>query len=260
MATVFITGAGSGIGKELTKLFAEKGYDLILLSKTMKKLEEIKREVENRFPIECKLIECDLGNIENIYKTGINEIIGDSIPDILINCAGIGKISKVENLTVEEELQMINVNFVSPVILSKLFLKKFLKMEKGTIINICSMASLYPHPYMSAYSASKAGLFSYSLAIGEEIKKEKPEIRILSLCLGAVSTGFIPEDIRKKFGKIMRYEMSPEKAAKKIIRAYEENRKFAIIGTGNKILFKLLQLFPLTVRIKTIEKFLRRGL
>ena len=260
MATVFITGASSGIGKELTKLFAEKGYNLILLSKTMKKLEEIKNEVENQFPIECILIECDLRNIENIYKSGINKIIGDNIPDILINCAGTGKISKAENLTPEEELQTINANFVSPVILSKIFLKKFLKKGKGTIINICSMASLYPHPYMSVYSASKAGLFSYSLAVGKEIKKEKPEINILSLCLGAVSTGFIPEDTRKKFGKAMKYEMTPEKAAKKIIRAYERNKKFAIIGTGNKILFKLLEVLPLTVRIEIIEKFLRRGL
>ena len=260
MATVFITGGSSGIGKELAELFAEKKYDLILLSRTQEKLEKVKDKIEKRFSVKCIIIECDLRIIENIQKAHIDKLIKDSDPDIFINCAGIGKIVETCKMTVEEEIETINVNFISPMILTKIFLESFSRKEKRTVINICSMASLFPHPYMAGYSASKSGLLFYSLAVEEELRKKKSRIRIISICPGTVSTGFFPENTKKKFGKMAEYSMTPKKAAEEIFKAYEKNKKFVVLGIGNQIMFKFLNFFPFKLKLKIIGEILKKGL
>ncbi len=264
MATVFITGGSSGIGKELAKLFARKGYDLVLLSKNMENLKAAKREIEEKFSVNCTLIQCDLRNRDDIYRRDIAKIMEEAIPHILINCAGAGKISKTVLLSLEEEEKMLNLNLISPIILSRIFLDIFLKKKKGNakgaIINICSMASIYPHPYLAGYSGSKAGLLFYSLSLNEELRREKSEISVFSICPGTVSTNFFHETTKKKFGWMSRYSMSPERAAVEIVKSFEKNKTFTIIGRENRIMFKLLGLFPIMTRIRILGKILGKGI
>lgn len=255
MPSVFITGGSSGIGKELGKLFAEKGYDLILLSRTFEKLKKVKMEIEKEYSVECTIIEYNLNDTENIQKT-----VQIYDPDIVVNCAGIGTISKEESISVEKELEILNVNLIAPIIISKIFLRKFSGKKKGAIINICSMASLLPHPYMAGYSSSKSGLLFYSLSASEEQKRNNSGIKIISVCPGSVDTGFFSKEIKRKFGRAVRCQESAKNSAKEIMKAYEKNKSFEIIGKRNRIIFKLSKLLPFSVRIKIIEKILRKGI
>ena len=152
MEKILITGASSGIGKELAKNLASKAKKLFLLARSLDKLNFLKKELEEKFPnLECTCIKYDLTNINNLEN-----IIGNCDVDLLINCAGFGKITDFLKLSDEEDLDTINVNFISPLILTKKFSEKFLQNGQGIILNVCSTAALYQHPYMAVYSSTKS--------------------------------------------------------------------------------------------------------
>ena len=254
MSTVLITGAGSGIGKELANLFAERKYDLLLCGRTLEKLEDVQKEILSKYEINSTVIQYDLNNTENIEK-----IIGNYDADVLINCAGTGKIGDYESLSLEDEKRMINVNFVAPMILSKIFIKKFMVKKYGTIINVCSTASLYPNPYLNVYSASKVSLLYYSLALDKEISMKNNNIRVLSVCPGPVNTDFFKKDTREKFSSWKKYEMKVSKVAKAIMQAFDMKKRFTVIGFGNKIFSYIMRVLPISFQLKIVEKFLRKG-
>ena len=120
MSVVLITGAGSGIGKELAILFAEKNFDLFLLGKTAEKLKNVQKEILGKYKIKCNTIQYDLNNTDRLSELAENYGMET---DIIINCAGIGKIGDFESLSKDEEIKIINVNFIAPMILSRLLIK-----------------------------------------------------------------------------------------------------------------------------------------
>lgn len=253
MSVVLITGASSGIGKELAKLFAMKKYNLILLARNTEKLENIKRELEKEHSISAKIISYDLNNIK-----ALKEIIKENNFNILINCAGFGEITKFDNIRLEKDLEMLNVNFLSPFILTRLFLEKALLKDEGIVVNICSTAALYYHPYMATYSTSKKALLSYSLSVSEEIKYRTKNVSVISICPGPTDTNFFKKETKEKFGKFKIWEMSAEKVAKEIEGVIVNKNSFAIIGLRNKFLTKLLALLPINIQLKCVEKNLRK--
>ncbi len=255
MSTVLITGASSGIGKELSKLFALKKYNLILLARNIKKLEKLKKEIEAEFLVSVKIISYDLAdtNTKNLEK-----ILEENFFEILVNCAGFGKITKFDNISLEKDLEMLNVNLISPFILTKLFLKKALQRDEGTVINICSTAGLYYHPYMATYSTTKMALLNYSLALSEEIKNRTKNISVLSICPGPTNTHFFSEETKEKFGKFRFWEMSAETVAKEIMKNFDKKKRFSVVGFRNKFLVKLLGLLPINIHLKCVEKSLRK--
>lgn len=254
MSVVLITGASSGIGKELVYSFAKRNYNLILLARSTQKLSEIKENVEKNFKIDCKIITYDLKNTENLER-----IIEENNFDILINCAGFGEMVNFDNLTLEKDIEMLNVNLISPIILTKLFLKKALERGEGTVINICSTAALYFHPYMTMYSTTKAGLLNYSLSLSEEIRFRNKNVHILSICPGPTATPFFEESTKQKFGAFKIWEMSVEDVGKEILKAFDKKKKFTIIGFRNKLLAKFTAMLPISLQLKAVAKHLRKG-
>ena len=181
---VLITGASSGIGLEMAKILHNKGHELILVSKDREKLESIKNQFQNN----VKIIVADLSiesKIKEVYVLCKSENI-----DILINNAGFGDVGEFTETDLLKELNMINVNIKAVHVLTKLFLKDFVKRDYGRILNVASMAGFMPGPYMATYYATKNYIVSLSLAIYEELKRDKSNVKISIFCPGPVNTNF----------------------------------------------------------------------
>ena len=201
MKRILITGASSGIGEELARNLANKSEKLFLLARSLNKLKRLKNELEEKYSsLECICIKYDLTDINNLENIIINCDI-----DLIINCAGFGKITDFSKLSDKEDLDTINVNFISPLILTKKFSEKFLQKGEGIILNICSTAALYQHPYMAIYSSTKSALLHYSLALDEELSYKNKNVRVLSVCPGPTASNFFDKDIQEKFGSSQKF-------------------------------------------------------
>ena len=255
MKKILITGASSGIGKDLTKIFAKRNdiEKIYILARSKDKLNFLKEELQKEnSKIEYEILIYDLAdakNLENLYNYDI---------DLLINCAGFGKITKYSALNEEEDLNSINVNFISPMLLTKKYSQKFLEQGAGTIVNICSTAALYQHPYMAIYSSVKSALLHYSLALDEELSHINKNVRVLSVCPGPTDTNFFDKEIQIKFGASQKFMMSSESVAKKIYQDINKKKRFSVIGFRNKFSMFLLNLLPISWQLKIVGKILKR--
>ena len=178
-----ITGASSGIGRDIARELDKRGYDLILVSRDKEKLEIVKKTLRGK---NIEIIPMDLEIAENCKK--LHEMTGDI--DILINNAGFGVFGNFTETDLDKEISLINTNITAVHILTKLYLKDMVKKNSGHILNVASIAGMEPGPLMAAYYASKAYVIRLSRAINKELRKEKSNIKISILCPGPVDTNF----------------------------------------------------------------------
>ena len=179
-----ITGASSGIGKNMAYVLANKGIDLILVARNKEEMLKIKENVK----VNVLVIELNLLKEKNVFK--LYEMCKDENIDILINNAGFGLFGIFTEADLTRELEMIDLNIKAYHILTKLFLKDFIKKDYGRILNVASMAGFMPGPYMATYYATKNYVVSLSLAIYEELKKDNSNVKISIFCPGPVDTNF----------------------------------------------------------------------
>jgi len=178
-----ITGASSGMGKDMAKYLSKLGYDLFLVSRDKEKLDDIYKDYKN-----VKTIGMDLTDKDNCIK--LHEKLKDEHIDILINNAGFGDAGNFSETSLDKELEMIDLNIKAYHILTKLFLQDFIKRDYGRILNVASMAGFMPGPYMATYYATKSYIVNLSLAIYEELKRDKSNVKISVFCPGPVKTNF----------------------------------------------------------------------
>ncbi|GAB5563376.1 MAG: SDR family oxidoreductase [Winogradskyella sp.] len=183
-----ITGASSGIGKELAYIHAEKGGDLIIVARRQDKLNALKSELEQKHNIKVMTIVKDL-SVPNASKELFEEVKSASIQvDYLINNAGFGLRGKFHELSWERQMQMINLNMVALTELTYLFLPEMVKRNSGKILNTSSTASFLPGPLQAVYYASKAYVTFLGNAIAEEL--HDTNITVTTLMPGATETEF----------------------------------------------------------------------
>lgn len=178
-----VTGASSGIGKEIAIYLSKLGHEVILVVKNEEKLIKISKKIPN-----STYVVCDLSNKDeciNLY----NKIKKQDI-DILINNAGFGKFGEFNDISLDDELDMINVNIRAVHILTKLFLKDFIKRDKGYIMNVASSAAYEPGPLMATYYSTKAYVLRLTTSIYEELRKMNSNVHVSVLCPGPVKTNF----------------------------------------------------------------------
>jgi len=186
--TALITGASSGIGKELATIHAEKGGNLILVARGQDKLNELKAELEKKHGIQVNTIAKDLSQI-GAAKELFNEVESLGIQvDYLINNAGFGLVGKFHELPWDRQMQMINLNMVALTELTYLLLPSMVARNSGKILNTSSTAALIPGPLQAVYFASKAYVSSFSNAIAEELYDK--DITVTALLPGATETSF----------------------------------------------------------------------
>ena len=179
-----ITGASSGIGREMAKYLSSIGYDIIAVARSEKPLIELKNELKTNVDI----IICDVSKRENCFD--LYEKVKNRNIDILVNNAGFGTFGKFNETSLEKELSLIDTNITAVHILTKLFLKDMILRNSGHILNVASISGFLTGPLMAAYYASKNYVVRLSLAIARELKKDKSNVKISVLCPGPVETNF----------------------------------------------------------------------
>lgn len=179
-----ITGASSGIGESMAYYLSEKGYDLILVATDQEKLYS----VANKIKTDAQIIVCDLRYEEEVFK--LYEKTKDEEIDILINNAGFGLFGDFDKTDLDRELEMIDVNIKAVHILTKLFLQDFIKKDSGHILNVASSAGFMAGPRLNTYYATKNYVLKLTMAIYEELRRNKSNVHISALCPGPVDTNF----------------------------------------------------------------------
>lgn len=179
-----ITGASSGIGKEMAIILNDMGYDTILVARNRKKLEKVAKKLSDN----VEIIDTDISSTFNCMKL-YNKIKKEDI-EIVINSAGFGLFGEFSETKIDKEMDMIDTNIKGVHTLTKLFLKDFKEKNRGYILNVASSAAFLPGPLMSTYYATKAYVLHLTEAINEELKREKSNVYLGVLCPGPVETNF----------------------------------------------------------------------
>ena len=179
-----ITGGTSGIGKDIAISLANRGYDLILVSRKENELNKIKNKVKTN----VTFISLDLTKEEECFK--LLNMTKDIDIDVFINNAGYGDIGRINKTDINKEINMVKLNDIATLVLGKAFLLRFIEKNKGYVMFVASAAAFGVAPYMNVYYATKS--FVYSLAHGyyRELRDMKSNVRISVLCPGPVKTNF----------------------------------------------------------------------
>ncbi len=180
-----ITGASSGIGRDMARYLASKGWDLILVARREDRLIELKRDFSG---VNTRIIILDVGKQEDCYK--LYDETKDEKIDMLINNAGFGLAGEFISTDLDTELNMIDVNVKAVHILTKLYLKDFVKRDSGIILNVASSAGFMPGPLLSTYYATKNYVLRLTEAVYEELRRKGSRVKISALCPGPVNTEF----------------------------------------------------------------------
>ena len=179
-----ITGATSGIGREMALILARQGIDHIIASRDTRKMQALAK----RLPVHVKIVTVDLSKEEDCYYL-YHKTKGENI-DILINNAGFGAYGYTWEVPLETELNMLDLNVCAVHILTKLFLQDFREKDRGYILNVASSAGFLAGPLMSTYYATKSYVLRFTEAIHEELRQSGSNVKISALCPGHVETGF----------------------------------------------------------------------
>ena len=179
-----ITGASSGIGRDMARILSRRGYDLILVARRRERLEVLRHQL----PSQVKIICADLAQEQACFEL-YEQTKGENI-DILINNAGFGLYGSFAETDLHRELELLDVNVRAVHILTKLFLRDFLERDSGYILNVSSSAAFLPGPLLSSYYASKAYVLRLTQAVGEELRRRGSRVYIGALCPGPVNTEF----------------------------------------------------------------------
>ena len=177
-----ITGASSGIGRDMAKVLSDRGYDLVIVARRKELLEELKSELKTNVEIVC----LDVSIRENCEK--LFEEHKDI--DLLVNNAGFGLFGKFESADLDKEMNMIRTNIDAVHILTKLYVQEMKKRDSGKILNVASIAGFMIGPLMSTYYATKNYVVALSRAVNKELKKDKSNVSVSVLCPGPVRTNF----------------------------------------------------------------------
>ena len=186
--TALVTGASSGIGKEIARIHAAKGGDLVIVARREKALEELKTELEDKHGVSVVCIAVDL-TADDAPQTVYDQVQSQNIEvDVLINNAGFGGHGKFHEREWAREKAMIQLNIKTLTEMTHLFVKAMVARKRGKILNVASTAAFLPGPLQAVYYATKAYVLSFSQAIAQELREEN--ITVTALCPGPVATEF----------------------------------------------------------------------
>lgn len=185
-----VTGASSGIGRDIAKELAKRKYNLIIVARDFEKLYQVKEEIETEFKVEVESLKVDLSNKEECIK--LYETVSKKYKniDVLVNNAGFGTCGEFTETDLEKEISMINTNITALHILTKLFLKDMVKRDKGNILNVASIAGFMPGPLMATYYSTKAYVVRLTESIRMELFMKHSKVKVSALCPGPVKTNF----------------------------------------------------------------------
>lgn len=236
-----ITGASSGIGRDMARELAKRGCDLILVARRTNRLEEIKNEITG---VSVETIECDVSTEKNCTK--LYNSVKDSGVDMLVNNAGFGLAGEFLSTDLNKELNMIKTNVVAVHMLTKLFLKDFAEKDRGIILNVASSAAYMAGPYLSTYYATKNYVRRLTEAVYRELKEKNSNVSVSVLCPDPVNTEF--NDVANV--KFALKGLSSEYVARYAIEKALKGKLYIIPGLQMKLGVFLLRFIPNKLMLK----------
>lgn len=234
-----ITGASSGIGKQIAYVLASKNIDLILVARNANELEKVKDDLN----VDVKIISLDLLQEKNLYK--LYEVVKNEDIDILINNAGFGLFGLFNETDLNRELEMIDLNIKAYHVLTKLFLQDFHKKDSGYILNVCSSAGFMAGPRLSTYYATKNYVTKLTMAINEELRQEGSMVVTSALCPGPVKTNFN----KVAHGEFSIKGLTPEYVAKYAIDKLFKKKMIIVPGFGMRLTLFFSRFVPCRLQL-----------
>ena len=229
-----ITGASSGLGFELSKIFAREGYDLVLVARSEDKLNSLKEEIESVYNKKAYVFPADLSksNAPDDILAYTNE--NNLSIDILVNNAGFGDFGEFSKLDVNKQTNMINVNVTALTRLCRLFIPQMTERKSGKILNVASIAAFQAGPLMAVYYATKAFVISLSDALSFELKNSG--VTVTALCPGPTKTGFEDGAQLEKSGLFKNLKVATARdVSEYAYKALMKNKTIAVHGLLNKL-------------------------
>jgi uncharacterized protein len=250
--TALITGASSGIGLELARIFAKDGYHTVLVARSGDKLQQLESELR-KYGVEVRSITADLSRMDEVEKV-YRQLQEENIAiDYLVNNAGFGEYGPFHQTAWAKEAMMIDLNVKSLTYMTKLFLDDMLPRRSGRILNVASTAAFQPGPNMAVYFATKAFVLSFSEAISSEL--EGTGITVTALCPGLTDTGFI-QAANMEGSRLVKGRKMPSSAevARYGYEALMKGKVVAIHGWLNKIAAASVRFAPRSLVRKAVRK------
>jgi short-subunit dehydrogenase len=231
--TALITGASGGIGLEFARIFAREGYNLVLVARTEKALNDLAADLRAKYGIDVRVFAKDLSHpaaprelYDEVEKAGI-------AVDVLVNNAGFASYGPFAEIDLQKELEEIQVNVVTLTHLSKLFIRPMLVRRRGKILNVASTAAFQPGPLMAVYYATKAYVLSLSEAIAEEVRGQG--ITVTALCPGPTESGFQKRADMQESKLVQGGLMSAAGVAEAGYKALMDGQTVVVPGLFNKV-------------------------
>jgi short-subunit dehydrogenase len=240
--TVLITGASSGIGRELARLFAGDGADLVLIARSEGRLRELADELAATYGVKTQVVPADLslpaspGEIAEALTQRHIQV------DVLVNNAGFGAHGSIAGIGVERQLEMIEVNVAALTRLTALLLPGMLERRRGAILNVASTAAFQPGPYQAVYCATKAYVLSFTEALAQEVRGSG--IQVSCLAPGATDTGFAAQADSLGTWLFRHGVMDAGRVARAGHNGMRRGRTLVIPGLRNRVLAFSVRLAP----------------
>lgn len=240
-----VTGASSGLGLEVCKLLAQRGYDIVGVSRHEGEFAKLKDDFKER---KFEFISFDLSNSNNVKS--LIEKTKDIDFDYFYDNAGFGMIGHFDDGNIEKEMKMVDVNVKAAHMLLKEFVTRFYKKDKGNILVTASAAAFAPAPYMTPYYSTKAYMYYLCLGYWRELKERKSKVKLSVLCPGPVNTNF------EKAGNV-KFNIKPiscEKCAAYAVKKSLKGKTVIVPSFKIKLLHFFSHLFPKKFITKVIKK------
>lgn len=248
---ILLTGASSGIGYEMANQLAAKSLNLILVARTETKLQQMQAELTNKYGILVQYFVADLSDVnaaKDLYKKVQQENL---LVTHLVNNAGVGNYGNFIETSLEEELNMIQLNISSLVVLTKLFSKDMVSRKSGRIMNVASVVAFLPMPYFSVYSATKAFVKAFSETLDAEL--DGTGVTVASLYPGTVDTGFTTNEMQST-NLHKTKPMHPKEVAVQGVKHLLEGNGKKVVGFQNWFNSKLPGFVPDSIMMKIKKK------
>jgi len=240
-----VTGASSGIGYEFAKLFAKDGKNLVVVARSQDKLEALKTEIENKWGTSVVVLPRDLSD-PNAPQEIFSELESQNIDvDVLVNNAGFTGYGMFAETELQRELEMIQVNVISVVHLTKLFLNKMMRNKSGKILNVASLVAFVPTPLESVYSGTKSFVLNFTEALANEVKGTG--VSVTCLCPGipgVAKTSFYKRANMDNIRAAKLPMMDAARVAKDGYIALRKGKVIALPGLLNRLVPFLVRITP----------------
>ncbi|MGV9413671.1 SDR family NAD(P)-dependent oxidoreductase [Nocardia sp. NPDC003693] len=242
--TALVTGASFGIGAEFAAALAARGDDLILVARSIERLESFAAELRNRHGVRVEVIGQDLAHPDAATRVTDEIARRGLIVDILVNNAGFGSAGRFEELPAESEHDQLMVNIVALAGLTRLLIPGMLERGAGEVVNVASTAAFQPSPYFATYASTKAFVLNFSLALWSEYSDRG--VKVLAVCPGPTETQFF-DVVGTRKAAIGAPMGSADQVVRASLRALERNRGYVVPGLGNFASAHLLPRRPRTL-------------